>query len=536
MKNANSPAVFVADTYSEGGGAADQQEETWIQKLLFSSAKLGAATSYDILCDERGTSSIFSSGIHIHSPFASILNLAIIVAYFVSIFFIPYHAAYKNQSGSFQSNLAWGISAMLVLDSLLNFFTPPLEPIKSSQHYRSPRKLSQWQRYYIKHYILIDLITMVPWPELIQNELLYFPLSLLIIFRVIRLPSMMSQNTFCESIAIEIRNIAGIGTILTRIMSIGAVLIMFIHVQACVLYFMGKVQDFVGWDTQFSHWAVFPGGIRAATNVDRHIWMISQAIGNILQLTFKPETNSEQIITFVFIAFGAILYATIVGLISSAAISFDAPGKLYRQRIDELKEYLTWKEIDKSTKKKLLQYYEFKYRGKYFEELSLLGDLNESLRREVASFNCKRLLEKVPFLKRNMGDGRDDLFLGKLASALLPSFFIPGDFIFHQGEKSSEMFFVLSGTLQVIVNGSVVAQCEDGMFFGEVALIANIPRTATVKAMTQCKLYSLSSKDFNEIILEFQDIRERIDFIYEERMKRIRIEQATLSRTNHSTN
>ncbi|KAJ3013395.1 UNVERIFIED_CONTAM: Potassium voltage-gated channel sub H member 7, partial [Siphonaria sp. JEL0065] len=102
-----------------------------------------------------------------------------------------------------------------------------------------------------------------------------------------------------------------------------------------------------------------------------------------------PETNPEQIATFVFIALGAILYATVVGLISSAAISIDAPGKLYRQRIDELREYLNWKEIGKETKKKLLDYYEFKYRGKYFEETGLLGDLNESLRRVRAHYsNC----------------------------------------------------------------------------------------------------------------------------------------------------
>ncbi|KAJ3064041.1 hypothetical protein HDU98_000212, partial [Podochytrium sp. JEL0797] len=59
-----------------------------------------------------------------------------------------------------------------------------------------------------------------------------------------------------------------------------------------------------------------------------------------------------------------------------------------------------------------------------------------------------------------------------------------------------------------------------------VALIANIPRTASVQAATPCHLYSLSAKDFNSIILEFSDIRKRIDQIYEERMERVRQEQA----------
>ncbi|KAJ3292209.1 anaphase-promoting complex subunit Hcn1 [Rhizoclosmatium sp. JEL0117] len=177
-------------------------------------------------------------------------------------------------------------------------------------------------------------------------------------------------------------------------------------------------------------------------------------------------TSAEQIAAFIFSAIGAVLYAILIGLVSSAAISYDAPGKLYRQKIDELTEYLHWKQIDNRTSKKLLDYYDFKYRGKYFEESSLLADMNESLRREISTMNCKRLIEKVPFLKRNCGDGRDDIFMGKIATALVPVFFVPGDYVFNQGERSTEMFFVLSGTVNIIVNGCIVASFDDGNFFG----------------------------------------------------------------------
>ncbi|ORY39386.1 camp-binding domain-like protein [Rhizoclosmatium globosum] len=258
---------------------------------------------------------------------------------------------------------------------------------------------------------------------------------------------------------------------------------------------------------------------------DRYVWMILQSIGNIFPLEFIAGTSAEQIAAFIFSAIGAVLYAILIGLVSSAAISYDAPGKLYRQKIDELTEYLHWKQIDNRTSKKLLDYYDFKYRGKYFEESSLLADMNESLRREISTMNCKRLIEKVPFLKRNCGDGRDDIFMGKIATALVPVFFVPGDYVFNQGERSTEMFFVLSGTVNIIVNGCIVASFDDGNFFGEVALIANIPRTASVQAATACNLYSLSAKDFQAIILEFEDIRYRIDQIYEERMMRVRMEQ-----------
>ncbi|ORY39904.1 camp-binding domain-like protein [Rhizoclosmatium globosum] len=314
-------------------------------------------------------------------------------------------------------------------------------------------------------------------------------------------------------------------------MSVSSVCIVFIHIQSCTLYYIGKLVEFKDWDHQFSHWASYPGGIRAASNAERYLWMSSQSIGNMFPLTYEPETVAEQIATLIFISVGAVLYAILIGLISSAAISFDAPGKLYRQKIDELTEYISWKNIDKKTSKKLLQYYDLKYRGKYFEETTILAGLNNSLQREVASINCRKLIEKVPFLERSVGDGRDDIFLGKLAMALVPVCYLAGDFIFNQGEKSTEMFFILSGTVNIIVNGTVVSSCSDGSFFGEVALIANMPRTASIQAVTSCNVYSLSADDFNDILLDYKDIRDRIDLIYEERMSKIRVEQGLPART-----
>jgi CRP-like cAMP-binding protein len=61
--------------------------------------------------------------------------------------------------------------------------------------------------------------------------------------------------------------------------------------------------------------------------------------------------------------------------------------------------------------------------------------------------------------------------------------------------------------------------------YTEVALIANIPRTATVQAAVACVLYRLNRSDFMGILSEFEDMRLRIDRIYQERMEKVRLEQ-----------
>ncbi|KAI9339604.1 cyclic nucleotide-binding-like protein [Obelidium mucronatum] len=203
----------------------------------------------------------------------------------------------------------------------------------------------------------------------------------------------------------------------------------------------------------------------------------------------------------------------------------DASGRLYKQKMDELREYMRWKDLSDTTRRKVMKYYEIKYRGKFFEEQTLLNEMNDSLRMEIAAHNCRELIQKVGFLRREMGDGRDELFVGRIATALIACYFVPGDVIITQGEIGYEMYFILHGAVDIVVNGKRVVQFKDGAFFGELALIANIPRTATVQAATSCMLYRLTRPDFISILSEFDDMRKRIDIIYNERMAKVKLEE-----------
>ncbi|KAJ3209018.1 Factor arrest protein 11 [Entophlyctis luteolus] len=179
-------------------------------------------------------------------------------------------------------------------------------------------------------------------------------------------------------------------------------------------------------------------------------------------------------------------YATIVGTVSAIAMGVDASGRLYKQKIDELNDYMRWKDLSEMTRRKALKYYEIKYRGKYFEEATLLNEMNDSLRMEITTHNCRQLISKVPFLKREVLDGRDELFLGRIAAALSPCYYVAGDVI------------VTAGDVRYL--------------------------TATVQAISSCTLYKLKQADFMRILPEFEDMKERIREIYEERMAKAELE------------
>ncbi|KAI9193288.1 cyclic nucleotide-binding-like protein [Polychytrium aggregatum] len=88
------------------------------------------------------------------------------------------------------------------------------------------------------------------------------------------------------------------------------------------------------------------------------------------------------------------------------------------------------------------------------------------------------------------------------------------------------MYFIVQGTVDIIVKGKVVGQLQSGAFFGELALLGNIPRTATIKATSACSMYRLYREHFMKIIDNFSDVKYRIQMIFEERMQKVEREKS----------
>ncbi|MDQ1479205.1 MAG: hypothetical protein QOI44_66 [Actinomycetota bacterium] len=71
-----------------------------------------------------------------------------------------------------------------------------------------------------------------------------------------------------------------------------------------------------------------------------------------------------------------------------------------------------------------------------------------------------------------------------------------GDVLVRQGDPGSEYFAVISGSLLVSRDGEDVAELTRGDAFGEIALIREVPRTATVRATTDAVLLAVDREPF----------------------------------------
>ena len=89
--------------------------------------------------------------------------------------------------------------------------------------------------------------------------------------------------------------------------------------------------------------------------------------------------------------------------------------------------------------------------------------------------------------------------LARLAKATVVRQFKKGDVIVNEGEVGVAFYVISKGSVEVVKGGGeqVVGTLPEGSFFGEMALFDNHPRSASVRAATDCECLVLTKWDFN---------------------------------------
>jgi CRP-like cAMP-binding protein len=86
--------------------------------------------------------------------------------------------------------------------------------------------------------------------------------------------------------------------------------------------------------------------------------------------------------------------------------------------------------------------------------------------------------------------------IDRLAKFVRPRAFRAGDTIFKEGEEGVGFFLITEGKVEVSRGGAALATIGTGGFFGEMALLDNHRRSATVKAASDTNCFAIMRSDF----------------------------------------
>jgi CRP-like cAMP-binding protein len=100
--------------------------------------------------------------------------------------------------------------------------------------------------------------------------------------------------------------------------------------------------------------------------------------------------------------------------------------------------------------------------------------------------------------------------LRKLASIADEIDFHEGKVLIREGRRGREFFVLVEGRVDVSRKGNSIDTMQSGDFFGEVALVSDAPRNATITAITPIVVLVITERDFRTLLGDSPEIQRKV--------------------------
>ena len=276
------------------------------------------------------------------------------------------------------------------------------------------------------------------------------------------------------------------------------------HLVACTYLFLSSWE---GWPDNSYGLSEQARGQGAAHAYFMALWWAWAAMtsGNV----DEPVTTLEVSFTFLVSVAGLFLFAQLVNAVGQLTEASDVRAVRYRHRMDEVSAYCRTMNLPLRLRRRIFTYYNslFERMGGFQSSMEqALGDLPAFMQTEVSMNLYARFLLKVGFVKAALACDEEQTmsFIKAVVGHLNPQLVLGGDTVVCKGDIGDEMFFIVSGSVSVVLdNGIVVATLGEGTNFGENACLFSERRTATVLATELCEVLTLRRDSVQPLLAQF---------------------------------
>ncbi|KAG7273191.1 hypothetical protein CRUP_019318 [Coryphaenoides rupestris] len=275
-----------------------------------------------------------------------------------------------------------------------------------------------------------------------------------------------------------------------RIFNLIGMMLLLCHWDGCLQFLVPMLQDFPS-----DCWVSLNKMVNDTWS-ELYSFAVFKAMSHMLCIGYgrqAPESLSDIWLTMLSMIVGATCYAVFIGHATALIQSLDSSRRQYQEKYKQVEQYMSFHKLPADFRQKIHDYYEHRYQGKMFDEDSILEELNEPLREEIVNFNCRKLVASMPLFAN-----AEPNFVTAMLTKLRFEVFQPHDYIIREGTIGKKMYFIQHGVCNVLTKGTLGMKLSDGSYFGEICLLTRGRRTASVRAETYCRLYSLSVDHFNE--------------------------------------
>ncbi|XP_066599460.1 potassium/sodium hyperpolarization-activated cyclic nucleotide-gated channel 2-like [Prorops nasuta] len=458
--------------------------------------------------------------IHPFSTFRIVWESLIIIYSLIFLIVKPILLTFYYRSGKNWS--LYGMLDILFLSDIVIWFFTGYYDYRTKMIVFSPTIVA---RQYLKTWFLIDILPIIPFKLFdyyTRNETWYFVLlNLLKILRV-------------RVVIVYIRRVQNVfkcGFQRHKILEMFVILVVIAHWSACIQYYVPMATSKF-FDKEKNSWIYSEYMTKRKTRTQKYMLCLNKAIIALTGSSHFIETKAtvDIVVNLVLTIIGTIIFIYLLVELLQLMTTFHSSAKRNLKNIQQLREYMRYKELPNSLQKKLLTYCEFKNKRGFERNRQIAMHVSPCLRSELICHDHRKLLHSIPlfqYLPKSV--------LPYLAAIVRTKVYLADDSLLVSGSVGNVLFYIVSGTVAVYnTAGEEICHLEDGAHFGTVALLLEIEyRAVTIIALETCEVNTINRADFLQVIAPYENLKSKLNNLALEELKTIpTLEEAYNMRSN----
>jgi CRP-like cAMP-binding protein len=435
------------------------------------------------------------------TDFYLIWSVLLFILNSISVFSATVNIGFEQQSNTGMFVLETITDILCICDIVLKFYTGHKMP-NGEISYHVPTISAA----YFKGWFTIDCIAATPVDAFIRmasSSPSSLTMQLAYTIRLLKIPLI---ARYLKRTASSNRVLAYLGSSLASVFRTARLLVgvaFVAHFIACGWIFIAHVEGGYTWEDKYN----VP---LSATTGDRYLNALHFSVTTITSVGFgdiTPTRIAEKVFTVFCVLFAATGFAFFIANVSNIIAANDSNSNMFKEKLRSIAAYMKYRNVPDDLQTRIFRYFEHCYLDRKYVSDTIINDLSAPLRTEVLLHFNREMVERVPFFH-----ARDENFVRSIILRLKPCIYAPGDLIIAQGDLAKRMYFIKHGCCEVVSGDGkhIYNTLNTGQFFGEVALLWSGLRTASVRAVTYCDIFSLSKQDFEEILLDFPQAAQHI--------------------------
>lgn len=419
-------------------------------------------------------------------------DLFVMLCAVYNCFVVPYEIAFMHDENLYLIFVSILVDIAFSADIVFNFRTTYLDHVTGDEIF-DPRKISH---HYIRSgHLLLDIVATVPFDYIIAaatgvHDVNLKLTTLLKLIHIMRLSKIINNIRLSESFKIVIR-------LLQIILSI----VMFVHCIGCAWYSLVELNKL--WMPPSEG---LLGEYYEAPEEKKYSFSLYHAVYMWAGVEINPQTNLEMFFLIIVILVGSIIRAVLFGKMAVLMSNLSKDAQNIASILDTANTSMKNMQLPEKLQLKICDYllatqHTLAQQEKFEQFMQLIpptqqNEVGEIIYAEIATV-CP-VLRKIPSMFK------------PLIQQLHMRFIYPETNLIVQGDQGDKLYYLVNGKCEVEVfdehkQPHIIKHLMQGKYFGELALLYNTTRTATVRSVGYSTIGELGKSDFIQLTSNYPD-------------------------------